>query len=79
MKAPFGLPAVTQFCVLMKAMPAAWRVARAVFANDQPVMEAERQMPASDTFEKLGEDCLRFSGLAIKSLTASAVKRPREM
>ena len=52
-------------------------------ANHQPVMGAERQIPTyeltSDTLESLERASSRFSGLASKSLTASAVKRPREM
>ena len=52
-------------------------------ANYQPVMAAKGQVPldepASDTLEELETASLRFSGLATMPLTASEVKRPREM
>jgi hypothetical protein len=52
-------------------------------AKNQPVMVAEGQVPpdelASDTLEEFGDSSSRFSGLATMPLTASEVKRPREM
>jgi hypothetical protein len=53
------------------------------FTNDQPIMGAEGQIPAdeltADALEESRNGSSRFSGLAIMPLTASVVKRPREM
>jgi hypothetical protein len=53
------------------------------FTNDQPIMGAEGQIPADElapTLLKRAETASsQFSGLAIMPLTASVVKRPREM
>ena len=53
------------------------------FADDQPVMTAERQVPAYEfaatALEQIATDSSRFSGLASMPLTASVVNLPREM
>jgi hypothetical protein len=53
------------------------------FTNDQPIMGAEGQIPADELaptlLERAETASSQFSGLAIMPLTASVVKRPREM
>jgi hypothetical protein len=52
-------------------------------ANNQPVMAAKGQVPldepASDTLEEFGNGFLTIFRLTTMPLTASEVKRPREM